>query len=92
MFTQQSRIKYLYFKQYPDNKISSKKELTPRAAKRHETQKMIDTVKTAMAFILAHFPAIQQQREGKNNGIFGTKTRGKRRTGNWEVVRSKRED
>lgn len=91
MFTQQPKIQYLHFKPYPDNKISSEKELTPRAAKRHETQKMMDTVKTAMAFILAHCPAMQQQRAAKNNRIFGTKTRGKR-TGNWEVVKSKRED
>lgn len=65
MFTQQTKIQYLHFKQYPDDKISSKKELTPRAAKRHETQKMIDTVKTAMAFISAPCPAVQQHRAGK---------------------------
>lgn len=91
MFTQQAKIKYLHFKQYPDSKISLTKELTPKAAKRHKTQKMTETVKTAMAFI-AHCPAIQQHRAGKNNGIFGTKTRGKRQTGNWEVVRGKGED
>lgn len=74
--------------QYSYIKISSNKQLTPRAAKRHETQKIMDTVKTAMAFILTHCPAIQLrlQRKAKNNRTFWTKNRGKKRTGNWEVA------
>lgn len=52
---------------------------------------MIDTVKTAVAFILAHCPAIPRQSREKHQNIWD-KTRGKRPTGNWEVVRGERED
>lgn len=91
MFTRQPKIQYLHFKQYADNKISSEKELTPRAAKRHETQKMIDTVKTAMAFISAPCPAVQHREQGKTTEYLGQKPeeRGEQETGRWLEAKGK---
>lgn len=81
----------LLFKKQLHAETSFSKGLTPSAAKRHEAQKIMDTVKTATAFISTALPAIRSTRGEKQTDILGKTNRGKRRTGNWEVVRGERE-
>lgn len=81
----------LLFKKQLHAETSFSKGLTPRAAKRHEAQKIMDTVKTTTAFISTALPAIHSTRGEKQTDILGKTNRGKRRTGNWEVVRGERE-